>query len=94
MRFIGWFLFLIAALASVAFAIANRGLVGVSFWPDGPPLELPVYLLPFAGLLLGILLGGIATWFGQGNWRKLARDRARETMRLERKVAELENGRS
>ena len=66
---------ILAAAALVAFAIANRTLVTVSFDPFEPTdpafmVTLPLYLLGFAILILGVALGGIAAWFNQGKWRR------------------------
>jgi hypothetical protein len=33
-------------------------------------VTLPLYLLGFAILILGVALGGIAAWFNQGKWRR------------------------
>jgi hypothetical protein len=66
------------ALVLVSFAVANRQIVIVSFDPfdqANPALAVsqPFYLLIFALLLAGVLLGGCAAWLGQGKWRARAR---------------------
>jgi uncharacterized integral membrane protein len=55
----------VAALVLVLFAVANRGWVTVSvdpFAPADPALSarLPLFLLVFAAIAFGILLGGLA----------------------------------
>jgi hypothetical protein len=57
-------LMILAAAALVAFAIANRTLVTVSFDPFDPTdpayvATMPLYLLGFAILILGAIVGGI-----------------------------------
>jgi uncharacterized integral membrane protein len=64
-----------AATAMVAFAVANRHDVTVSFDPFDPTdstysSRLPLYLFGFAVLLAGVLLGGFATWLRQARWRR------------------------
>jgi uncharacterized integral membrane protein len=62
----------------VAFAVANRQMVTVSFDPFSAAapayaVTVPLYLEVFAVLILGVIVGGIAAWLGQGGWRRTAR---------------------
>jgi uncharacterized integral membrane protein len=73
-------LLVLAALALVflAFALANRQIVTVSFDPfdQADPalaLALPLYQLIFLLLILGVLVGGSAAWLRQAKWRARAR---------------------
>ncbi len=80
-------LMILAAAILVAFAIANRTLVTVSFDPFEPNdptfrLTLPLYLLGFAILILGVALGGVAAWFNQGKWRRHRRRLETELTRV------------
>src|SRR5690242_14880828 len=65
------------ALLFVVFAVANRQFVTVSFDPFGrdPALSasLPLFALLILVGILGVLAGGLATWFGQRHWRRAAR---------------------
>src|SRR5436309_1477922 len=66
------------AVVLVAFAVANRGSVVVSFDPfdaSHPAFALPVplFALLLAALLLGVVIGGMAAWMRQGKWRRAAR---------------------
>ena len=90
----------------VAFALANRKIVMVSFNPIAPdqpllpggwlgPVSMPAWVLLYAGIFIGLIAGGIATWIKQGKWRKKARqakfalDREEaEKRRLERRLKE------
>jgi uncharacterized integral membrane protein len=66
------------ALALISFAVANRQVVTVSFDPfdQGNPalvVSQPMYLLVFALLIGGVVLGGCAAWLRQAPWRARAR---------------------
>jgi uncharacterized integral membrane protein len=73
-------------IVAVAIAVANRHRVTFSLDPfaeANPALsvEVPLFWLLIGALILGVLLGGIATWLRQGKWRKAAR---RDHAELER----------
>ena len=66
------------AVVIIAFAVANRQAVTVSFDPFSAvspayAATLPLFAVIFAVLILGVLIGGIAAWLGQGKWRRAAR---------------------
>jgi uncharacterized integral membrane protein len=74
------------AILLVTLALANRhgvGLVLDPFRPDNPviSLVLPFYVYLLGALLVGVVLGGIATWMSQARWRRSARQRAAEAYR-------------
>jgi uncharacterized integral membrane protein len=65
------------AVILIAFAVANRQSVTVSFDPfsSASPAyaaTLPLFVLIFALLILGVLIGGAAAWIGQTKWRRTA----------------------
>ena len=62
----------------VAFAVANRQAVTVSFDPlsaTSPAyvMTLPLFAVIFIVLIFGVLIGGFAAWLRQGKWRRMAR---------------------
>jgi len=66
------------AIIIVAFAVANRQVVTVSFDPfdHAQPafsLAMPLYVLILALVIAGVILGGVAAWMRQGKWRGRAR---------------------
>jgi uncharacterized integral membrane protein len=73
----------------LSFDMANRQNVVISFDPfnsaDAPHVSVPLFVVLIGATMLGVLLGGIATWFGQGRFRKAAREaKAKsENLRLE-----------
>ena len=78
------------AIILIALAVANRQTVIVSFDPfdkaePAISLALPLYALILALVIAGVIIGGIAAWMRQSNWRSRARaaeSQARE-LRLE-----------
>jgi uncharacterized integral membrane protein len=83
-----WALFALpAALVLVSLAVANRQPVTLGldpFRPDAPLLSLPplpLYAVLLAALILGVMLGGLSTWFTQSRWRRTARSKSQDAMR-------------
>jgi uncharacterized integral membrane protein len=75
------------AIIIIAFAVANWGNVTVSFDPFSSSTPAAVvtthlFLVILAALVLGVIVGGIASWIGQAKWRRAAR-------RLERDLSAL-----
>ena len=92
-RIVGWFVLVPLCALLIVFALANRQLVVVNFNPLAPTDALatggagvPLFLVIFAVLLVGVVLGGIATWFAQGPHRRDERHFKRETERLHREL--------
>jgi len=78
----------------VALAVANRHDVYFVLDPttvhDTPlAVETPLFLLIFIALGAGVLVGGCATWLGQGKWRRRAREQTGEAERLQREADRL-----
>ncbi len=44
----------------------------------GSPGSLPLFVLLFAAIAIGMIVGSLATWVKQGRYRKLARQRSQE----------------
>ncbi|WP_454914729.1 lipopolysaccharide assembly protein LapA domain-containing protein [Xanthobacter sediminis] len=62
----------------IALAVANRREVLVSldpFSPNAPVLAatMPLYVVIFGALIVGVILGGAVTWVRQGRFRREAR---------------------
>ncbi|GJE26365.1 lipopolysaccharide assembly protein LapA domain-containing protein [Methylobacterium organophilum] len=94
-RFLKSLILLPIAIVVVLLAVANRQIVTISADPFSPEpvfaLAVPLYAVLFAAVALGILVGGIGSWFGQGTTRRRARYHRREADRLEREAAHLRN---
>jgi hypothetical protein len=83
------------AIVIVAFAVANRQIVAISFDPFDP--AKPIYstatwlFVPILGaLIVGVVIGGAASWSGQGRWRMAARKLEREIQVLRSKLSAYE----
>ena len=93
-RIVGWVVLVPLCLVLIVFALANRQLVVVNFNPlvpsealTTPGVGVPLFLVLFAVLLFGVILGGVATWFAQAPHRRDERTYRREAERLNREVA-------
>ena len=83
------------AILIIAFAVANRQDVVISFDPfdsANPALSRTTWLFVpiFAALIIGVLIGGTASWLRQGKWRGAARRFERELLLLRGKLATLQ----
>ncbi len=82
-RLVSTLLGILSFIVLAAFALANRQRVTVSFDPILPhdpwlAVEVPLWVVLFAGIFIGLVAGGIATWLRQGRWRRRARLAERE----------------
>jgi len=74
------------ALLLIALALANRHSVRLALDPFRPAdpviaLVLPFYAYLIGALLIGVVVGGLATWLTQARWRRAARRRDAEARR-------------
>lgn len=86
-RFVIVAVFVPLAIILIALAVANRGMVSFTvdpFNPGNPALtiHLPLFVLLFAAAGLGLIVGSLVTWWKQGRYRKLARQREQEIQSL------------
>lgn len=92
-RFLKGLVLLPIAILVVLLAVANREFVTLSFDPFSPEpvfsLSVPLYALVFAAVALGIVVGGVGSWLGQGKARRSARRHRREADRWEREADRL-----
>jgi uncharacterized integral membrane protein len=79
----------------VVFSVANRHLVTVSFDPFGSGdsafdlRPLPLFVIIIAAVILGVVAGGSATWFGQRRWRRAARQHEADARQARAQLADL-----
>ncbi len=85
-RFLKWLLLLPIVVIGLALALANRQITTIYFDPfpnggvNGPQISAPFFLILFVALMVGVVIGGVATWIRQGPNRRAAR-RARAALR-------------
>lgn len=77
-RFLSWLIGLPLAIIMIAFAVANRDVVKVSLDPltrEDPwfAIDMPLWILFFAGIFVGLIVGWLSAWFSQSKWRKASR---------------------
>ena len=75
------------AVLIVVLAVINRQAVTLSLDPftaDKPAIAVtqPLFLIIVAALIVGVIVGGIATWLRQSKWRRTARRLEAEVRRL------------
>ncbi len=96
-KIVTWIVIIPAAVLIIAFSVANRQAVTVSFDPFSATTPayaatLPLFVVLFGVLILGVVVGGFATWLGQGKWRRRAR-RLEAELRAAQQEVDLINAR-
>jgi uncharacterized integral membrane protein len=84
-------------LVLLTLALANRGPVELRLLPEDLAAltgltwaaEMPLFVVIFGGIVLGVLIGFVWEWFREARIRSTAGARAREIARLERELSEL-----
>ncbi|HEY0569291.1 MAG TPA: lipopolysaccharide assembly protein LapA domain-containing protein [Xanthobacteraceae bacterium] len=66
------------AIVFILFALANREMITLSLDPFDSTrpaftYRMPLFMLIFVLLSVGVLVGGIAAWLRQSKWRRIAR---------------------
>ena len=87
------------AVVIVAFATANRQPVTLSLDPfsaehPASSVTLPLFVLIIGLIIVGVVIGGIASWLRHGNLRRTARRFDRELRDLRAEVASLKRNSS
>ncbi|MBS4019945.1 MAG: DUF1049 domain-containing protein [Dechloromonas sp.] len=75
------------AVVLIALAVANRQMTSFTLDPFNPgnaalTLQLPLFVMLFLALILGMVVGGTAAWLKQGRYRREARAKRREVQNL------------
>jgi uncharacterized integral membrane protein len=76
----------IAVIVAVIFAVPNREVVTIKFWPFETEVAAPLYLLAFASVFFGFATGWLAAWISQSRWRRRVREQDRRIEHLEKEV--------
>jgi uncharacterized integral membrane protein len=92
-KFFNAVIFIPLGVILVVFAVANRHMVTVSFDPFNShdpalSLDLPLFVVIVAVAILGVVVGGSATWFGQRRWRRAARQHEADAREMRAQLAD------
>ena len=83
-----WLVLVPLAVVGIAFAVANRQIVGINFDPfatqpsEQIEMRVPLFVALILALVLGVLIGGAFTWFRQGKHRRALREARSEMAQL------------
>lgn len=102
LRYLKFLLIALFGAALLIVAMANRTMVTVRALPEDLAaftgivwvVELPLYLVIFGGMALGVLTGFLWEWLRESRHRTAASTRAREVTRLERELAVMRDSQS
>ena len=92
----------LVGLSLLIVALANRAPVSVRLLPEDLAaltgltwaMEMPLFLVIFGGIVVGVLIGFVWEWFREHGHRATASQKAREVTRLERELAVLKDATS
>ena len=99
MRYIRYACIATFAVALIAVALANRGMVTLKVLPGEiaglfavtPSVQLPLFVVIFGGIIAGLLVGFVWEWLREHNIRAENSRNAREVRRLQREIKRLKS---
>ena len=97
MRYIRYAVLAVIAIGLVLIALANRDPVTLHLLPDGvaelspanPAYRLPLFLVLFGGVAVGLVLGFVWEWIREAGERAQAARQAREMARMRAELRRL-----
>jgi lipopolysaccharide assembly protein A len=103
MRYIRYAILAVIAVIMITVALGNRAPVTLNLMPEGlaqlirypaaaNSVTLPLFLVIFAGIVAGILLGFVWEWLREHKHRAEVTRQKRENARLSREVARIKTG--
>ena len=90
MKIVKLALFLIAIVVGVSIGISNRQAVTLALEPLPYSIELPLFIVMFGCLLIGLIAGGIVVWWRDGQVRRRARRAESRAGKLEKELSNSE----
>ncbi|NJM83286.1 MAG: LapA family protein [Tabrizicola sp.] len=101
-RYLRYIFLSVLGLVLLTVALANRGPVQLRLLPDDITglvgsswqIELPLFLVIFASIIAGLMIGFFWEWVREMKHRSVATTKAREVTRLERELAVLRDSAS
>lgn len=99
MHYIRYACIAVFAVALIAVALANRNMVTLKLLPDeiaglfavAPTVSLPLFIVIFGGILVGLLVGFVWEWMREHAVRAENAHNAREVRRLEREIKRMKS---
>jgi uncharacterized integral membrane protein len=93
-KLVFWLVLVPLAIVILMFAVANREIVTVSFDPfssarPAASVSVPLFVLIFSLVILGVIIGGIAAWLRQSGYRRAARLRHSDVAALRQEIETL-----
>jgi lipopolysaccharide assembly protein A len=96
-RYVRYVLIALLGFCLLVVALANRAPVNVRLLPDdmaaflglSVSANVPLFLVIFAGIVIGLLIGFVWEWLREAKHRTAASSKSREVLRLERELAVL-----
>lgn len=88
MKHLSWIILFPLAVLLIVFSVTNRDAITIDLWPVPFQIDVPLFAVVFAALLVGVIWGGVSAWLNGGRVRKLARQKSREA-----EIANAENRR-
>jgi len=86
MKILWWVVLALVAVVLIVFAVSNRTMTTIDFWPLPVQAELPLYLLVLGTLIIGFVVGELVGWIGSWRWRREARRGRERIAMLEREL--------
>ena len=80
-----------AGLVFVTFAVVNRHMVPVDFWPLPISMLLPFSFAIMLIFVIGVLWGGMVSWMSAFNSRREARENKRKSNQAEIQLRQLKD---
>lgn len=95
-KILTWLFWGPVAVLVIGVAVANRHSVKFSLDPlsTSDPLfsaEMPLFILLLAAVLVGLMIGGAASWINQGKYRRAAREGLHDAARWRRQAESAEH---
>jgi uncharacterized integral membrane protein len=93
-KLVFWLILVPLAIVILMFAVANREIVTVSFDPfntrtPAAAISVPLFVLIFVLVILGVMIGGVAAWLRQSAYRRAARRRDADVSALRHEIETL-----
>ncbi|WP_164516650.1 lipopolysaccharide assembly protein LapA domain-containing protein [Minwuia thermotolerans] len=92
MKFLKILLFLAILVIGVSIGLSNRQAVELRLEPVPYAIDLPLFVVIFAAMFAGLLIGALAMWLRDGRVRRRARQAEHRAQDLEREVRQSGDG--